>query len=104
MFFISFTINKKRPNLQNIANFFVAGQLRSVAMMLTGQEIISMFIFGYYLVKKNEVRISSLVGSLATIHVLRAIITIAIGLPFMITGQVYISNVMSFVGGQNVNM
>lgn len=103
MYFMTLVVNKKKPQMANIINFFVASQIRAAVVILTGQEVLSMFLWGAYLVKKSEVRVSSLVGSLAIVQMIRGILTLIIGLPFMIIGQSYMGNVINHVMGESVN-
>lgn len=103
MYLMSYMVNRRKPSFNNVLNFFIAGQIRAALVILTGQEILAMFIWGFYLVKKNEIRVSTLVGTIAFIQILRGFVTIFIGIPFMIIGQIYLSNVIGQVGGQTVS-
>lgn len=102
MYILALSFGRRKPNLKSMVNMFIAAQIRAVAVVLTGQEILAMFLWGFYLVKKNQVRVSSLVGAIALIQVIRGMVTIVVGIPFMIIGQVYLSNVLQFVSGEYI--
>lgn len=97
MYIISFAIQRKRPNAKAMLTYFVASQIRATARFITGEAIIGTFLWGWYIVKKNNIRTSSLVGAVATLSVFRGIFTFIIGIIFMIIGQVYLSGVFSYV-------
>lgn len=103
MYIFSYLTFKRKPNLQNVINFFLAAQIRAAAVILTGQEALAMFLWGFYLVKKSGVRTSNLVGAVSVIQILRGILTIFIGFPFMIVGQTYVSSIINVVSGKSVN-
>lgn len=55
------------------------------------------------MVKKNQIRVSSLVGIVAFMQVIRGFVTLVVGVPFMIIGQMYISNTISSVSDFNIS-
>lgn len=92
MYILSYAVQRKRPRAINVWNIFVAASIRTAAVMLTGQELLGLFLWGYWMVRKNEVRVSSLVGMVAFMQVVRGVVTLFVGIPFMVIGQIYISN------------
>lgn len=94
MSFISFVVNGKKPNFNFLWSFFIAAQIKSATRFITGEEIIGTILWAWYLNKNTTVRTSTLIGSMATMSLIRIPLVFIIKTPFMIIGQVYASQII----------
>lgn len=93
MSIITYIYYGKKPDFNMILAFFVATQLRMATRFITGEEIIGTIIWIWYINKNTIIRSSTLVGTMASMALIRIPVTFIIKVPFMIMGQVYASNI-----------
>ncbi len=98
MYIVSFLYHGKKPNGKQMWTYFVAAQLRATVRFVTGEQIIGTIIWGWYITKNNKIRLSSLVGSVATLSIIRAVFLFVITTPFMISGTIYAGSIFSDIG------
>lgn len=84
--------NKSKTNVKRLSMWFVGGQVRTTAMFLTGNYFISTVFWAYYLNKKSQIRVSSLVGSIGSIGLIKAILLLITGIIFLTPGTIYLSD------------
>lgn len=95
MYIISYSVTGKKPNARNLWTYFVAAQLKATAKFITGEEILATILWGWYVVKRNNIRTSRLVGGVASLALIRAIFVAVFGVIFMGIGQSYMSDAIS---------
>ncbi len=101
MYTISWMVNGKKPNARSMWTYFVAAQLKATTRFITGEAIIGTIIWGWYITKTNKVRTSSLVGTVATISIIRAIFLFVLAIPFMVSGTVYANQIFNDINIMN---
>lgn len=101
MYAVSWMVNGKKPNASSMWTFFVAAQLKATTRFITGEAIIGTIIWGWYITKTNKVRTSSLVGTVATISIVRAVFLFVLAIPFMISGTVYANSIFGDINSIN---
>ncbi len=84
--FIQKFIVKKEVNREVLITYYISGTLRHISSFLTGNYILSMFVWGWYLNRKLNIKASSLVGTVSMAAIVRAIVYSVIGTFFMIMG------------------
>lgn len=84
--FIQKIIVKGKLNKERLVTYYIAATFRSVASFLTGNYILSVFVWGWYLNRKLEIKTTSIVGAIGFASVFRAIVFFFIGTIFMIAG------------------
>lgn len=68
--------------------YFIAGAMRNASTFLTGNAFIAMFIWGWYLTRKLEIRTTTLIGSIGMVSAIRAIVIFGVGMVFMLSGTI----------------
>lgn len=84
--FMQKVIVKGKLNKEKLITYYIAGIFRAVASFLTGNYILSVFVWGWYLNKKLEIKSTSIVGAIGLASVVRALVYFFIGTIFMIIG------------------
>lgn len=95
MYMISFIYTGKKPDAKQMWTYFVAAQLKATTRFITGEAIIGTIVWGWYITKNNKIRVSSLVGSVATLSIIRAGFIFILTTPFMISGTIYASQIFN---------
>ncbi len=84
--FMQKVIIRQKFDWKSLKAYYVSGLLRSVASFLTGNHIIALMVWGWYLNKKLEIKVATLVGAIGVASVVRSLIYLIIGSIFMVIG------------------
>lgn len=85
----------KMPNWKTLWTVFIGRQLNATTRFITGEAIIGTIIMAWYIAKESNIRVSSYVGTIATISIIKIPLTILLVMPFMISGQLYANQLMN---------
>ncbi len=92
-----FAQNKKIEK-GRLINLFVGGQLRMIAVFITGNAIIATIIWAWYMKSVVKIRTVSLIGVMSSLNILKGIIMIPIGSIFMIRGTIFNYHTLFLMG------
>lgn len=93
---VNVIVTGKKPNFKMAWNVFIARQLKVTTRFITGEAIIGTILMAWYMAKENNIRVSSYFGTMATMSLIRIPLELLIGLPVMIIGQNYGSDMLSY--------
>lgn len=76
---------------KNLFSYFIATQIKFFSYALTGNHLISLFIFSFYLNKKMNMKVINIAGLISAQHILRGLINFSFGAVSLIIGSYYLN-------------
>ncbi len=101
IFIEKFVLKNKSISYKRLNIYFMASIFRRVASFLTGNYIISTFIWGWYINRKLSIRTSQLIGGISSVSIWRSIFFITIGSFFMVLGTISYFTIYDGIAGGN---
>lgn len=81
-----FVLRKKKMEWKRASFYFLAGAIRNTATFLTGNYFLAMFLWGWYINRKLDIRVATLVGTISTMSVIKGVLLAFIGTIMMMFG------------------
>lgn len=94
---VTILISGRKPNFKMTWNVFIGRQIMLTTRFITGEAILGNVFMAWYLAKENNVKVSSYVGTMASLSILRIPLQIIFTTPFMITGQLYANQLFNLL-------